>query len=243
MKLATSSASFAADLAGGALTHLEWLDLCAAELEVDGVLLDLSHFPRLDDDYLAQVKKTAVDLGLTVTGIALDAAAGIGPGLDAAVRLGAPLAVLSAPPAGDDPDAWATFSAGLKDASSLAKRANVPLALRNAPDTLCPSGSDLKRIAKDVDSSWLRFALAATELTALDRSDALLTKTILGICDVEDIEAFALPGDPLAATLLEGLRGYRGFVVVDRRDARSDRAALHRALGRLRAASARTVTI
>ena len=57
MKIAASSASFATDLAEGALTHLEWLDLCAAELELDGVLLDLAHFPRLDDDYLAQARK------------------------------------------------------------------------------------------------------------------------------------------------------------------------------------------
>jgi sugar phosphate isomerase/epimerase len=121
----------------------------------------------------------------------------------------------------------------------VAKRVNVPLALRNAPGTLCATGADLKRLAKDVDSSWLRFALDATHLASLDRGDALLLKTLIGICDIEDVEAFAGPGDEQATTLLDGLYGFRGFVVVDRHDARGDRAAFHRALARLRAKFAR----
>jgi len=56
-------------LARGELTQLEWLDLCASELDLDGVLFDTRHFARTDADYLAQLKKTAVDLGLTVTGL------------------------------------------------------------------------------------------------------------------------------------------------------------------------------
>jgi sugar phosphate isomerase/epimerase len=239
MKIAASSASFAADLAAGALTHLEWLDLCAAELELDGVLLDLAAFPRLDDEYVAQVKKLAVDLGLTVAGVELAPGGDPAAGLDVAVRLGAPLLALAAPAASEDPDAWSTFSAALKVASGAAKKANVPLALRNAPGTLCASGADLQRVAKDVDSSWLRFALDAAELAALDRGDALLVKTVLGVCAVDDVETFAQPGDAAAALLVERLRGFRGFVSVDRRDPRGDRAAFHRALGRLRAAFAR----
>jgi sugar phosphate isomerase/epimerase len=239
MKIAASSASFESALADGTLTHLEWLDLCAAELGLDGVLLDLRHFPRLDGEYLAQVKKTACDLGLTVAGIALDGISAAAPGLDAAVTLGAPLAVLSAPAPGEDAGEWNAFAAALKAASSDAKRRNVPLALRNVPGTLCASGDDLKRLAKDVDSSWLRFALAVTDLAAIDRSDALVLRSIAGICEVDDVEAFAQPGDVLAEILLEGLRGFRGFIVVDRRDARGDRAAFHRALARLRASLAR----
>jgi hypothetical protein len=241
MKIAASSASFAADLASGALTHLEWLDLCAAELELDGVVLDLDAFPRRDDDYLAQVKKTAADLGLTVAGASIARFSDASEGIAAALALGAPLLETPAPAAGEaeDLDAWAGFSASLKAAAGAAKRANVPLALRNAPGTLCASGDDLKRMAKDVDSSWLRFALDALELAALDRSDALVEKTILGTCDIDDIEAFAVTGDERAAALLGNLRGFRGFVRIDRRDARGDRAAFHRAIDRLRVAAAR----
>ena len=108
MKFASSSGSFAGAIASGDLTQLEWLDLCAAELELDGVLFDARHFPRTDADYFAQLKKTAVDLGLTVAGLAFeglldDAAAW----LEAAVALGAPLLVVQAPAASADaqPDA------------------------------------------------------------------------------------------------------------------------------------------
>jgi hypothetical protein len=59
------------------------------------------------------------------------------------------------------------------------------------------------------------------------------------VCDVDDVAAFALPGDALAQTLVEGLRGFRGFVTIDRRDERGDRAAFHRALARLRTEFAR----
>ncbi|HMD03020.1 MAG TPA: TIM barrel protein [Candidatus Baltobacteraceae bacterium] len=239
MKLAVSSASFAADLASGALTQLEWLDLCAAELEADGVLFDLRHFPRLDDQYVAQVKKTAVDLGLTVAGLAVAGVEESEGGLALALALGAPLVALAAPPAGEDPAAWSAFSTALKDASAAAKRANVPLALRNRPGTMCASGADLKAIAKDVDGSWLRFALDATSLAALDRSDALLRGTILGVCDVVDVETFAREGDEAAATVVEGLRGFRGFVSVDRSDSRGGRDAFHHALARLQIAFAR----
>jgi len=238
MKLAVSSTSFADDLARGVLTQLEWLDLCAAELEADGVVFELRHFPRTDADYLAQLKKMAVDLGLTVAGLAageVDLAAGA---LPLALGLGAPLVVCEAPAASEDPEAWGAFTDRLKTASTAAKAANVPLALRNKAGTLCPGGAELKRAAKDVDSSWVRFALDAASLAAVERSDALVAATILAVCEVADVEAFARDGDPVATALIEGLRGYRGFVVVDRTDSGGGRDALHNALERLQRALA-----
>lgn len=53
-------------LAAGDLTQLEWVDLCAHELMLDGVEFAGAHFPRVDDDYLAQLKKLCVDRCLTV---------------------------------------------------------------------------------------------------------------------------------------------------------------------------------
>ena len=68
MKIACSTASFERALAEKSLTQLEWLDLCANELEVEGVVFDARHFLRTDDEYLAQLKKLCVDVGLTVAG-------------------------------------------------------------------------------------------------------------------------------------------------------------------------------
>src|SRR5579863_9211938 len=70
MKLACASSSFHRDIERGELTQLEFLDLCARELACDGVVLDVRHFPRTDDDYLAQIKKMATDRGLSIAALA-----------------------------------------------------------------------------------------------------------------------------------------------------------------------------
>ncbi|MBV8163826.1 MAG: hypothetical protein JOZ91_06120, partial [Candidatus Eremiobacteraeota bacterium] len=66
MKLCCSSYSYARALAAGRLTHLEWVDLCGRELMLDGVEFVRSHFPRLDTEYVAQLKKLCADRCLTV---------------------------------------------------------------------------------------------------------------------------------------------------------------------------------
>ena len=70
MKLACASGLLHRAIEHGELTQLEFLDLCARELACDGVVLDVRHFPRTDDDYLAQVKKMAADRGLTIAALA-----------------------------------------------------------------------------------------------------------------------------------------------------------------------------
>jgi sugar phosphate isomerase/epimerase len=237
MKFASSSRSFAGAITAGDLTQLEWLDLCAAELELDGVVFDAAHFPRTDPEYLAQLKKTAVDIGLTVAGVAFDGdLAAADEWLEIAQTLGAPLLVVRAPEPLADADAWGDFAGALKTLAGQAKVRNVPLALRNRPDTLCASGADLKRAAKDVDGSWLRFALDTAELEAVDEPEALLPKTILALHEIEDAEAFAGSGE--AERLIVELAGFRGFVLLDRTDERGAREAFHLAIRRVRAAFA-----
>src|SRR5579875_1441869 len=159
MKLAVSSAAFDRLLAAGELTQLEWLELCATALDVDGVVFDLAHFPRRDRDYLAQLKKMSVDGGLTVAALEAngffreaddEARATI---IADAAMLGAPLVVAPLPPPADVP------AAGYNETARAAKATNVTLAIRNAPATIGASAFELKRFAKDIDSAWLRFAL------------------------------------------------------------------------------------
>ena len=69
MKLACASSALGREIESGELTQLEFLDLCARELECDGVVLDVRHFPRTDSDYLAQIKKMATDWGLTIAAL------------------------------------------------------------------------------------------------------------------------------------------------------------------------------
>ncbi len=216
MKIATSSSSFAREIAAGELTQLEWLDVCANELESDAVVFEATHFPRTDDDYLAQLKKLAVDLGLAVAGISAALVESGGESwLAVAERLGAPLAIVRAPRTTDDPSAWSAFAKVLKARASEAKRRNVTLALSNAPSTLCASTADLGRIAKDVDSAWLRYALDPLAASASDDAALLLGKSVIVRAEIADFETFALPGDRSASDLLRGLARFRGCVLLE----------------------------
>jgi sugar phosphate isomerase/epimerase len=218
MKIACSSASFAHEIRRGELTLLDWLDIAANELEMDGVVFDTAHLARDDAEYLAQMKKAATDLGLTVAALAapdaLETPEGAGSALAAAVALGAPLLLVRAP-VGVDDGSWGRFTDVLKTAAGLAKRANVTLAVRNAAGTLCADPSDLKRSAKDVDSAWLRFALDLSDLTSTDDARELLAKTVIVAYDLGRPNDFARPGDRTASALIERLVRFRGFVCID----------------------------
>jgi hypothetical protein len=238
MKVAISSASFGSVFARGELTQLEWLDLCANELEADGIVFDSAHFPREDDEYLAQVKKCSVDLGLTIAAVAADGVLESDGArwLDVAATLGAPLLIAHAPSTSGDPAAWGRFTEALQARAKDAKRVNVTLALRNAPGTLCVDVTDLARATKDVDSAWVRYALDARSLGEL----RALARTVIAVHTIGDVDRFATDGDEDAATLVRGLARFRGFIVLDAATAQTPvRGAYHRAVerfGTLRAA-------
>jgi len=217
VKIATSSSSFARAIAAGELTQLEWLDACANELEADAVVFDAAHFPRTDDEYLAQLKKLAVDLGLAVAAVSADALfeSDGEPWLDVAERLGAPLAMGRAPRTAHDPSAWGAFADSVKARSRDAKRRNVTLALSNVPQTLCASAADLRRVAKDVDSAWLRFAFDPLAAGANDDGARLLGKSVIVRAEIPELATFATPDDRVASELVRHVARFRGCVLVE----------------------------
>jgi sugar phosphate isomerase/epimerase len=207
MKLACSSTAFDEQLRGERLTQLEWIDLCGHELEADGLVFDMRHFPRTDTDYLAQVKKMAADLGLTVAALRHDGFfAGDGvhmeQALDVAIALGAPLLCAPLPP--EVAMSWTDVQARLGIATSHAKRLNVTLAVRNAPHTFAASEHDLKRVSKEADSAWLRYGPDFGTLDAGSDPRALLGKSVIVWDD--------LANETLQVQLLGG---FRGFVALD----------------------------
>jgi sugar phosphate isomerase/epimerase len=239
MKIACSSTAFAGPLAAGTLSQLEWLDACANELEVDGVVFAAEHFPRTDGDYLAQLKKVAADLGLTVAALAADDAfAGAYESrLEIARALGAPLLVARAPDAGEDVRAWGAFTDAAKSAARAAKRANVTLAARCARGTLCESSADLRRLAKDVDSAWLRFAWDATMPNSA--AATIASKDVIATYDIADVARFATAADDEAERLNASLARFRGFIVIDAASARP--GAYHAAIARFAELRARSL--
>jgi sugar phosphate isomerase/epimerase len=229
MKLACSSTAFDELLRSGELTQLEWIDLCAHDLTADGAVFDVRHFPRTDTDYLAQVKKMAVDLGLTVAALRHDGfftadAEHMEQQIEIALALGAPL--LSAPLPLETGTSWSELQSALGTATSLAKRHNVTLAVRNEPHTFGASTHDLKRVAKEADSAWLRFGPDFAALDAGSDPEALLPKTVLAWQRLEASEEPAL----------RLLGQYRGFVVLDAAEGNASAADMKNALRRWRSA-------
>jgi Xylose isomerase-like TIM barrel len=212
MKLACASGSLHRDIERGELTQLEFLDLCARELACDGVVLDVRHFPRTDDDYLAQVKKMATDRGLTIAALAdstffsatQEQMAAV---LALAVALGAPLV---AAPLGREIDlAWTEQLERLGVATSLAKARNVTLALRNVAATFAATTQDCKRVAKEADSAWLRFGPEPQRLDAASDARTLTPNTVLLWSDA-GIETERAIGETIAV-----FGDFRGHLVLD----------------------------
>jgi hypothetical protein len=164
MRIAVSSSPFRRPLAAGELTQLEWLERCASVLGVDGVLPDLADFPRTDTEYVAQLRKVAIDLGTVPLGIhaqglfdqQIDQGERERP-LAVAAAFGAALVRAPLPPPGEVPPATFVASAALaKAASRAAKGINVTLIVPARPGTLAPDADGLRHLLKDVDSAWLR---------------------------------------------------------------------------------------
>ncbi|HEY9180952.1 MAG TPA: TIM barrel protein [Candidatus Baltobacteraceae bacterium] len=229
MKLACASTAFDEQLRGDRLTQLEWIDMCAHELGADGVVFDVRHFPRTDTDYLAQVKKMAADLGLTVAALRHDGFFGgdephMEQSLEMALALGAPLLCAPLPP--EVAMTWSDMQARLGSATAHAKRTNVTLAVRNAPHTFAATSHDLKRVSKEADSAWLRYGPDFGALDAASDAQALAPKTVLVWT-----HASAEP-----AALTELLAAYRGFVALDAPAGDADAQTMKNALRRWRTA-------
>ncbi|HKU68922.1 MAG TPA: TIM barrel protein [Candidatus Baltobacteraceae bacterium] len=211
MKLACSSTAFDEQLRSQRLTQLEWIDLCAHELAADGVVFDVRHFPRTDTDYLAQIKKMAVDLGLSVAALRHDGFFDAGQArmeqaVEMALALGAPLLCAPLPP--ETQESWTQVQARLGEATSIAKRFNVTLALRNVPHTHAATTHDMKRVSKEADSAWLRYGPDLCGFDAASRPQELLGKCVLAWYD-------ARRGGEEVRETARLLAGFRGFLVLD----------------------------
>ncbi len=209
MKLACTSGTCSQALDSGELTQLEFLDFCANEFSCDSVVLDVRHFPRTDDDYLAQVKKMAADRGIAIAALADDAFLSaeddvIERRLAQAVALGAPL--LLSKTAAETAIPWTRQLDRLNHATGIAKKANVTLGLRNAAGTFAGSVLDCKRVSKEADSAWLRYALdpngMAEDIGALEPKAVALYAPIAA-------------DEPTAEAFLERFGSFRGPLILD----------------------------
>ncbi len=226
MKLACASGALHRTIESGELTQLEFLDLCARELACDGVVLDVRHFPRTDDDYLAQVKKMAADWGLCIAALydaqllrlQRDRAGEI---LRHAAALGAPL--VGAPLGGERDFPWSEQLERLSDATADAKRYNVTLALRNLPQTYAASTHDCKRAIKEADSAWLRYGPQPAALDSASDPLALAGNSVL-------LWSAAASASREAPQIAGTFANFRGFVALDEPGGEASAQSLRAAL-------------
>lgn len=174
MRIAVSSLPFRRPLAAGELTQLEWVERCASVLGVDGIVPDLADFPRADGEYVAQLRKVAVDLGIVPFGI--DARVLFDPQAEGTVRdaafavagsFGASIVRAPLAPPGEVPPAtFVATVAAAKAAAKLAKAINVTLVVPARAGTLAGDATAVRHLLKDVDSAWLRPCARAIDGTS-----------------------------------------------------------------------------
>ncbi len=196
MKVAIASTSFDGPLAAGDATQLEWLEGCASALGADGIVFERGHFPRTDADYVAQLRKVAVDLGLVPLAVReprlLDPQTGSDERravFELAAGLGAIFVLTILPAPGDvPPAAFVAAVSAAKAGIKTAKAVNVTLLAGVAAGTLAPDVPALRHFIKDVDSAWLRFALpAGTDRSSLGTRDRVLLVTIDLAADLDAV--------------------------------------------------------
>jgi hypothetical protein len=228
VRIAVSSSTFRRPLAAGELTQLEWLERCASELGADGVLAAVDDFPRRDAEYVAQLRKVAIDLGLVPFG--LDAPGLLEPAaasereaaLVLATAFGAAVIRTTLPAPGEVPPATFVETAGVGKAfARAAKAANVTVLVAEAPGTLGEDHDGVKHLVKDVDSAWIRACPSAL----LDR---------VGPKDRYPAYAAVPSDDPVAVAT----RGSRTWVILDASASERPWELCRDAIGALRHAEA-----
>jgi hypothetical protein len=216
MRLALSTTAFSRTLASGDLTQLELLDLCAGRLGVDGVVLELAHFPRRDREYLAQLKKFTADLALSVVAVRDDnfPVSSASEALTIAAAVGAPYVLTRMPPAGNDPVTVYNEILGiLAHAVAEAKRVNVTIAVRNVAGSLADDAFELSRLRKEADSAWLRFALDVAAFPSGKIDETIRKRVVLAYHGVRSVARDAR--DPHADAIVAALRSFPGFLCLD----------------------------
>jgi len=230
MKLGCNSHSYARMLAAGELTQLEWVDACAHELMLDGVEFAGAHFPRSDEDYLAQLKKLCVDRCLTVAALHHDVAFDpadvdrhatlLVAAMSSALALGAPVVrFISSSASGSPGIAWRELIRGLKAACLDAKFHNITLALQPSAGSLVATPAEAKRAMKECDSAWLRLALSAREFTSEQREEwaAALADVVIISAPMVRLDTFGADETIDYISVLTQLwqHRYRGFLSLE----------------------------
>lgn len=171
MKISCSSWSYHRAFEAKKLDQMRWLDLCARELKLDGVELLFCHFPRMDKQYLKDLKKKIIGYGLTVASVSagnhftVESTAAREKEIDKVKRwsdigqfMSAPLIRIFAGGAKElkDEVMWSKVTKALYKCSRYGQKIGVAMALENHGGF---SADQVLRLVKAVDSPWLKLTV------------------------------------------------------------------------------------
>jgi sugar phosphate isomerase/epimerase len=181
MQLGMCSWSYHRDFESGKTDLFEWMTMCARELKVHGIEITDAHMQNTDEDYVRTVKRTAVDLNLTISALTVSNDFGreleedrnaelekVERALDLAADLGTPiLRVFAGWPenarektAQERRDQWNEMARCMTIAGMLADRNGIVLAVENHNHGgFLQTADDVQRLLTDADSEWLRLNL------------------------------------------------------------------------------------
>jgi len=156
------------------MTLFDFMELCAKDLKVWGYEITDGHMKNFENDYINEVKRRSVELGLTITGLtvsndfgrtgkeALDAELELVERMvRASAALGAPvLRVFAGWPDTDREAQWDTMVEYMKKSCETAAEHGVVLAVENHNHGgFLQTSADVERILDDTGSPWLGFNL------------------------------------------------------------------------------------
>jgi len=174
VKIGCTSWSYHRAIEQGRTNMKEWVKLCAEQLNIDGIeLLDV-HFPSTSNRFIKEIKKMAIDLGLTICCVDVSNNFGIinehkrtdeiekvKKWIDIAAKFGAPiLRVFAGWPEDEDEESWNRMIDSLTKVSDYAEEIGIVLGLENHNHKgFIKTGDDILRIMEQVNSRWLAFLL------------------------------------------------------------------------------------
>ena len=220
------------------MDQLQWLRLCAEELELDGVELLDHHFPDTGRPYLRDLRRRAAELHLTVSCVSVSNDFGrtsaearrpevekVRRWLGVARFLGAPVLRVFAgwlPPgerdAGRGEALWPKMVACLRESATAAAECGVVLALENHDGGgFVSRPEEIERCLREVGSPWLRLCLDTGdlgELGAIRRTARHAVHVHAKLYDLDGEGAdHSLDWPAVVAALREA--GYRGFLSIE----------------------------
>lgn len=252
MKLGCCSWSHHKLFESGDMDLFDWMTHCAKDLKVSGIEITDDHLAETAEDYLLQVKRVAVDLHLTISGLTISNDFGkslekdrtaelerMERTLKVAHILGTPiLRVFAGWPDTNKAAQWAEMVRCMKISCMLAERDGIVLAVENHNHGgFIQTVADVEKLMVEVDSEWLRLNLDTNNFIdgweSIEKSMLYTVHVHAKMLEVGDDGAEKNIDYPRFITLLKELN-YRGFVALEYEGEEDARTAVSRGTEYLR---------